>query len=100
MGAAIFDYFESEREAEARRILQAQKLTWRQKYNISEEQFDDLTEFILKMKSYKLGKQWKFAGAFYFVTTVITTIGKAWFLCCPGLLSYQGWKWESKLRTH
>jgi len=30
----------------------------------------------VKSIPHKAGRQWKFAGAFYFSTTVITTIGK------------------------
>lgn len=32
---------------------------------------------VLKHEPHKAGKQWKFAGAFYYATTVLTTIGKS-----------------------
>lgn len=34
---------------------------------------------VLKHEPHKAGKQWKFAGAFYYATTVLTTIGKSTF---------------------
>lgn len=30
---------------------------------------------VLKTEPHKAGQQWKFAGAFYYATTVLTTIG-------------------------
>jgi potassium channel subfamily K protein len=46
------------------------------KYNISEEDFRVMEAVVLKTEPHKAGKQWKFAGAFYYATTVLTTIGK------------------------
>ena len=37
----------------------------------------NLTKNVLKSVPHKAGIQWKFAGAFYFATTVITTIGES-----------------------
>ena len=34
---------------------------------------------VLKSEPHKAGQQWKFAGAFYYATTVLTTIGKRSF---------------------
>ncbi|CAH8643304.1 unnamed protein product [Schistosoma mattheei] len=58
LGAAIFDALESE-------------------FEISEDvRLKENAEILrIQMKPYKAGTQWKFAGAFYFSTTVITTIG-------------------------
>jgi potassium channel subfamily K protein len=46
------------------------------KYNISEEDFKVMETVVLWTVPHKAGKQWKFAGAFYYATTVLTTIGK------------------------
>ena len=46
------------------------------KYNISEDDFRVMEAVVLKTEPHKAGKQWKFAGAFYYATTVLTTIGK------------------------
>ncbi|CAH8588366.1 unnamed protein product [Dicrocoelium dendriticum] len=75
LGAAIFDAFEStfEIDEESRLSILAKEL--RLKYNMSKNDFDHITQLGIQMKPYKAGTQWKFAGAFYFSTTVITTIG-------------------------
>lgn len=35
-----------------------------------------LETVVLQGVPHKAGQQWKFAGAFYYATTVLTTIGK------------------------
>lgn len=46
------------------------------KYNITEEDFRVMETVVLKSEPHKAGQQWKFTGAFYYATTVLTTIGK------------------------
>ncbi|KAF7262397.1 hypothetical protein EG68_00373 [Paragonimus skrjabini miyazakii] len=75
LGAAIFDAFESTFEVEEENRLSRAATELRNKYNMSEDDFDKITQLGIQMKPYKAGTQWKFAGAFYFATTVITTIG-------------------------
>ncbi|XP_046374660.1 two pore potassium channel protein sup-9-like [Haliotis cracherodii] len=75
VGAAVFDALESEFEGEKKRILEAEEETMKDRYNITEEDFETLRFTIIKNVPYKAGTQWKFAGAFYFALTVITTIG-------------------------
>lgn len=76
VGAAVFDALESEFEKENSRKLQHQEYTIRSKYNMSDADFHLLRKNIIRSVPYKAGTQWKFAGAFYFALTVITTIGK------------------------
>lgn len=45
------------------------------KYNISEDDYKIMETMVLKTEPHKAGQQWKFAGAFYYATTVLTTIG-------------------------
>lgn len=45
------------------------------KYNISLEDFKVMETVVLKSEPHKAGQQWKFTGAFYYATTVLTTIG-------------------------
>ena len=54
-------------------VLEVQIL---RKYNISVNDFVLLEELIQLEQPYKAGKPWKFAGSFYYATTVLTTIGK------------------------
>jgi len=46
------------------------------KYNISIDDYRVMETVVLKHEPHKAGRQWKFAGAFYYATTVLTTIGK------------------------
>ncbi|GLG98010.1 uncharacterized protein GBIM_04649 [Gryllus bimaculatus] len=45
------------------------------KYNISKDDYHVMELVVLKAEPHKAGHQWKFAGAFYYATTVLTTIG-------------------------
>lgn len=45
------------------------------KYNISSDDFKVMETIVLKSEPHKAGQQWKFTGAFYYATTVLTTIG-------------------------
>lgn len=47
------------------------------KYNISPEDFKVMETVVLKAEPHKAGQQWKFTGAFYYATTVLTTIGES-----------------------
>ena len=46
------------------------------KYHIDQDDFNILEEVVQLQQPYKAGKPWKFAGSFYYATTVLTTIGK------------------------
>ena len=50
---------------------------------MSDEDFRILTTIVIKSVPHKAGVQWKFAGAFYFATTVLTTIGKVLSVSIP-----------------
>ena len=52
--------------------LEAQMLL---KYHIEGDDFIVLEEVVQLQQPYKAGKPWKFAGSFYYATTVLTTIG-------------------------
>jgi potassium channel subfamily K member 9 len=45
------------------------------KYNITEDDFKVMETVVMKSEPHKAGQQWKFTGAFYYATTVLTTIG-------------------------
>lgn len=55
------------------------------KFNITPDDFRVMETVVLKTEPHKAGQQWKFAGAFYYATTVLTTIGNYLFVF---ILSY------------
>eukprot|EP00090_Calanus_glacialis_P004965 TRINITY_DN13777_c0_g1_i1.p1 TRINITY_DN13777_c0_g1~~TRINITY_DN13777_c0_g1_i1.p1 ORF type:complete len:451 (-),score=79.27 TRINITY_DN13777_c0_g1_i1:48-1400(-) len=75
IGAAIFDAIESEEEKRQKEALITMESQVLAKYNISQHDFGLLEEVVLLYKPYKAGMPWKFAGSFYYATTVLTTIG-------------------------
>ncbi|XP_067619588.1 two pore potassium channel protein sup-9 [Eurosta solidaginis] len=75
VGAAVFDSLESETEKRRWEALQAVEDMIIRKYNISLEDFKVMETVVLKSEPHKAGQQWKFTGAFYYATTVLTTIG-------------------------
>ncbi|GFS34496.1 potassium channel subfamily K member 9 [Trichonephila clavipes] len=76
VGAAIFDALESDNEDRQKEALQYVENLLMTKYNISQEDYRIWTTIVIKSVPHKSGIQWKFAGAFYFATTVLTTIGQ------------------------
>jgi len=76
IGAAVFEAIESANERAEKRRLQAEEdYYFRSLYNVSDDHFEKMAINIMRSAPYKDNEQWKFPGAFYFVTTVITTIG-------------------------
>ncbi|XP_014668881.1 PREDICTED: two pore potassium channel protein sup-9-like [Priapulus caudatus] len=75
VGAAVFDALESDKEMETRQLLKSLESRLMEKYNVSEEDYRRLSHAITFRIPHKAGRQWKFAGAFFFAATVITTIG-------------------------
>ncbi|XP_053619203.1 potassium channel subfamily K member 9-like isoform X2 [Plodia interpunctella] len=75
VGAAVFDALESTTERRRFEVLQAIEGIIIRKYNITEEDFRVMETVVLKSEPHKAGQQWKFTGAFYYATTVLTTIG-------------------------
>lgn len=76
VGAAIFDALESKHELREKTRLEETENEIRTRYNMTNDDYELLRRTVLISKSYKAGIQWKFAGAFYFALSVITTIGK------------------------
>lgn len=75
IGAAVFDALESKTENQRKLVLQEIQAIVRKKYNISDEDYRILETVVLKSEPHRAGQQWKFTGAFYYATTVLTTIG-------------------------
>uniref|UniRef100_A0A3B5M564 Potassium channel subfamily K member n=1 Tax=Xiphophorus couchianus TaxID=32473 RepID=A0A3B5M564_9TELE len=75
VGAAVFDALESESENSRRRILEQKRSEMKRKYRFSEDDYREIERVVLQAEPHRAGRQWKFAGSFYFAITVITTIG-------------------------
>ncbi|XP_076875050.1 potassium channel subfamily K member 15 isoform X2 [Brachyhypopomus gauderio] len=75
VGAAVFDALESETESVRKRILEQNRSEMKKKYRFSEDDYREIERVVLQAEPHRAGRQWKFAGSFYFAITVITTIG-------------------------
>lgn len=75
VGAAVFDALESPTEKKRCEGLRDIEKMIKTKYNMSAEDYTVMETVVLKYEPHKAGQQWKFAGAFYYATTVLTTIG-------------------------
>ncbi|XP_069571657.1 potassium channel subfamily K member 15-like [Brachyistius frenatus] len=75
IGAAVFDALESESESSRKKVLEQKLNELRKKYGFVEDDFREIERVVLQSEPHRAGRQWKFAGSFYFAITVITTIG-------------------------
>ncbi|KAF3855884.1 hypothetical protein F7725_016607 [Dissostichus mawsoni] len=76
LGAAVFDALESESEVFRKKALEQKLDDLKRKYGFTAEDYRDIERVVLQSEPHRAGRQWKFAGSFYFAITVITTIGK------------------------
>jgi len=76
VGAAVFDALESETESARKRFLEQKRSDMKRKYRFTEEDYREIERVVLQAEPHRAGRQWKFAGSFYFAITVITTIGE------------------------
>lgn len=83
IGAAVFDALESDSESAKTEALEEKLEQLKMKYGFSEGDYREVERVVLQAAPHRAGRQWKFAGSFYFAITVITTIGK----CVDMLLS-------------
>ncbi|VDM25912.1 unnamed protein product [Toxocara canis] len=75
LGAAVFEKLESNDDLERRQEIQLIASKMQKKYNFTRKDYELLQTIVIKSIPHKAGYQWKFAGAFYFATVVITTVG-------------------------
>ncbi|KAM6147871.1 potassium channel subfamily K member 15 [Erethizon dorsatum] len=75
VGAAVFDALESEAESGRQQLLAQKRGELRRKYGFSAEDDRELERLARQAEAHRAGRQWKFAGSFYFAITVVTTIG-------------------------
>lgn len=76
VGAAVFDALESEAERSRQWLLARKRGEFRRKYRFSADDYRELERLALQAEPHRAGRQWRFAGSFYFAITVITTIGE------------------------
>ncbi|XP_072522270.1 potassium channel subfamily K member 15-like [Salminus brasiliensis] len=74
-GAAVFEALEAESERSGRRDVERRCTEMKGKYGLTEEDYHRLEMVLLRAKPHRAGRQWTFAGSFYFAVTVVTTIG-------------------------
>lgn len=75
IGAAMFDYFESENEILLNAQLNRNITLFKEKHHMNDSEFNKLWRNILDKKPFYGGEQWKFVGSLYFCTVVVTLIG-------------------------
>ncbi|XP_012367108.2 potassium channel subfamily K member 15 [Nomascus leucogenys] len=75
VGAAVFDALESEAESGRQRLLVQKRGALRRKFGFLAKDYRELERLARQAEPHRAGRQWKFAGSFYFAITVITTIG-------------------------
>ncbi|OXB69639.1 UNVERIFIED_CONTAM: hypothetical protein H355_013661 [Colinus virginianus] len=85
VGAAVFDALESEAESGRKRLLEQKRGELRRKYRFSADDYRELERLVLQAEPHRAGRQWKFAGSFYFAITVITTIVFCMFYAILGI---------------
>uniref|UniRef100_A0A7E4VKI9 Two pore potassium channel protein sup-9 n=1 Tax=Panagrellus redivivus TaxID=6233 RepID=A0A7E4VKI9_PANRE len=74
-GAAVFSALEYDTDIELRDEIATTRAKMQAKYNFTEEDFADLELSVVTSIPFAAGYQWQFAGAFYFCTVVVTTVG-------------------------
>jgi hypothetical protein len=75
IGAAIFDYMESDNERLQIHSLNNHINEFKHKHSMNTSELNELLYLILEKKPHNAGHQWKFIGSLYFCTVVITLIG-------------------------
>ncbi|XP_041748973.1 potassium channel subfamily K member 15-like [Coregonus clupeaformis] len=75
VGAAVFDALESETESLRKKILEQKRNELKKKYGFTQDDYLEIERVVLQSEPHRAGRQWKFAGSFYFAINVITTIG-------------------------
>ncbi|KAM8913784.1 potassium channel subfamily K member 15-like [Spinachia spinachia] len=75
LGAVVFDALESDSESSRKSVLEQKLHELKKKYGFTEEDYGHMEKVVLQWEPHRAGRQWKFAGSFYFAVTVVTTIG-------------------------
>ncbi|XP_041639727.1 potassium channel subfamily K member 15-like [Cheilinus undulatus] len=75
IGAAVFDALESDSESSKKEALEQKLTELKKKYGFTDDDYREIERVVLLSEPHRAGRQWKFAGSFYFAITVITTIG-------------------------
>ncbi|XP_047437807.1 potassium channel subfamily K member 15-like [Mugil cephalus] len=75
IGATVFVALESESESFRKKSLEEKLNELKEKHGFLDEDYGEIERLVLLSEPHRAGRQWKFAGSFYFAITVITTIG-------------------------
>uniref|UniRef100_A0A8C6U4Q0 Potassium channel subfamily K member 9 n=1 Tax=Neogobius melanostomus TaxID=47308 RepID=A0A8C6U4Q0_9GOBI len=76
IGAAVFDAIESESESSRKKALEQKLNETTDMYGFTDSDYRQVERVVLLSERHRAGRQWRFAGSFYFAITVIHTIGK------------------------
>uniref|UniRef100_A0AC34RRD2 Potassium channel domain-containing protein n=1 Tax=Panagrolaimus sp. JU765 TaxID=591449 RepID=A0AC34RRD2_9BILA len=74
-GAFVFSFLEYDADEQLRNEIAQIRNEMQQKYNFTEKDFNELEKIVIHAIPFSAGYQWKFAGALYFCTVVVTTVG-------------------------
>ncbi|KAH7718736.1 CRE-TWK-20 protein [Aphelenchoides avenae] len=74
-GSLTFSAFEYDEDMQLREEIRETREAMQEKYNFTQQDFEELEQVVVASIPFKAGYQWQFAGAFYFCAVVLTTIG-------------------------
>uniref|UniRef100_A0AAV2M5Y5 Potassium channel domain-containing protein n=1 Tax=Knipowitschia caucasica TaxID=637954 RepID=A0AAV2M5Y5_KNICA len=83
IGAAVFAALESEAESSGKKVLEEKLQQLKDAYGFTDSDFSQVEKVVLRSEPHSAGRQWKFAGSFYFAITVITTIVQGYGHAAP-----------------
>ncbi|KAM7402674.1 hypothetical protein PAMP_017892 [Pampus punctatissimus] len=69
IGAAVFGALESESESSRQKALEQKLNELKMKYGFAEDDYREIERVVLQSEPHRAGRQWKFAGSFYFAIT-------------------------------
>uniref|UniRef100_A0A914YVH4 Potassium channel domain-containing protein n=1 Tax=Panagrolaimus superbus TaxID=310955 RepID=A0A914YVH4_9BILA len=71
----MFSFLEFDSDEALKAEIAQTRKEMQEKYNFSQEDYGELEKTVVTSVPFRAGYQWQFAGAFYFCTVVVTTVG-------------------------
>lgn len=79
LGAAVFEWLESESESAELEALEEKVEELKRRYGLDEDGYREVETVARRSAAHRAGHRWKFTGSLYFAITVVSTIGKGGF---------------------